>query len=86
MANPSPVPRISWRDWLPVMTIIMTLTSAILVCGGYLNEMKEHERRIAALELRAGAQDQMLQAIQITTTRTDATLQALRDKRGELQP
>jgi len=53
---------------------------------GLSHQLKEHERRIDALETRAGAQDQVLLSIQITTTRTDATLQALRDKRVEQQP
>lgn len=39
-----------------------------------------------ALEARASDQDKTLRDIQMTTTRTDATLQALRDKSGSLQP
>ncbi len=82
--------RPTWRDWAPVIAIVLTLASAILIFGGMLNELRTDSADIA--EMKAHQQqmeqryDATLSQIQITTARTDATLQALRDRNGQLKP
>ena len=69
-----------------MFSILAIVIGALMAMGGYVKQIGEQDRRIVALEARASDQDKTLRDIQMTTTRTDATLQALRDKSGSLQP
>ena len=69
-AAPGP-PR--WLAWIPLVTAAGLVIGALLACGGYIAQGQEHERRIAALELR----DEQLRAIDARTTRIEAKLEVL---------
>lgn len=88
-----PRTRMTWRDWLqwlPLLTIVCTVGTAILIIGGVLNDVKTNKADILDLKNRQQQfeqrTDSKLTDIQVTTARTDATLQALRDRRGEIVP
>jgi hypothetical protein len=69
-AAPAP-PR--WLAWIPLITAAGLIIGALLACGGYIVQLREHERRIVALEAR----DEQLRAINDRTTRIEAKLEVL---------
>lgn len=62
-----------WLAWIPLVTAAGLIIGALLACGGYIAQAREHERRITALELR----DEQLRAIDARTTRIEAKLEVL---------
>ncbi len=62
-----------WLAWIPLVTAAGLIIGALLACGGYIVQLREHERRIAALEVR----DEQLRAIDARTTRIEAKLEVL---------
>lgn len=78
-------PRFTWRDWIPVAATLMTVGGGIMYFGGYIDRINQLERREAAIETRLQKQDDKLDAIQTTTTRTEATLEAIRGPQGGRQ-
>lgn len=66
-------PRSFWKEWLPAITAVIAGAGVTLACGGYINQVKEHERRISALEAR----DQQLTNIDVRTARIEAKLEIL---------
>lgn len=77
--------RPTWRDWVPLAAIVLTMVSGFLIAGGYLDRISQLERRDTAIEARLDRQDGKLDEIKATTNRTEGTLEALRDKHGSLQ-
>jgi hypothetical protein len=69
--NPPTTPR--WLAWIPLVTAAGLIIGALLACGGYISQLREHERRISALEVR----DEQLRAIDARTTRIEAKLEVL---------
>ena len=72
-------PRVTWKDWWAPAAIVITLMGAVLTVGGYINEVQEHERRIAALEDR----DKQLSIIDVRTARIEAKLEVLTPDKGQ---
>jgi hypothetical protein len=62
-----------WLAWIPLVTAAGLIIGALLACGGYISQLREHERRISALEVR----DEQLRAIDARTTRIEAKLEVL---------
>jgi hypothetical protein len=62
-----------WLAWIPLVTAAGLIIGALLACGGYIVQLREHERRISALEAR----DEQLRAIDARTTRIEAKLEVL---------
>lgn len=62
-----------WLAWIPLITAAGLIIGALLACGGYIAQAREHERRITALEAR----DEQLRAIDARTTRIEAKLEVL---------
>jgi hypothetical protein len=61
---------------------MVAIAGAIATCGGYINQVKEHERRISALEAR----DQQLTNIDVRTARIEAKLEILTGNREGPRP
>ena len=88
-APPSPA-RFSWVSvWMPIISALAIVIGGFLSIGGTINDvrtLKEDMKAVKAMQDRdRDAVNAKLEAIQITTTRTDATLQALRDQNGGLR-
>ena len=90
MASVPPSPRPRWLEWLPVVSALAIVVGGFMSMGGYINDLRRAQQDIVALK---AAQDRdrdavnaKLEQIVMTTTRTDATLQALRGANGELRP
>jgi hypothetical protein len=66
-----------WLAWLPVVTTIFLIGGFLLSTGGKINELADHERRLAALETRRDADADKLDKINERTARIEAKLEVL---------
>jgi len=71
------LPRSPWKEWLPVITLVLTLAGALLIGGGYIAELKDNTRRIEALEQDAQKRNDLLTQIDVRTARIEAKLEML---------
>jgi len=74
MPQPS---RPAWKDWVPVISIVLGLVGSIIVAGGYINQVKENTRRIEVLERANESRDVKLDDIRERTTRIEAKIEVL---------
>lgn len=70
-----------------MLTAMIMLAGVLLTAGGILSTVKEHERRLAALEAKRDAADDKLTAIDVRTARIEGKIETLlpADKKGQLQ-
>ena len=66
-----------WLAWLPVITTLFLIGGFLLSTGGKLNELADHERRLAALETKRDADADKLDKINERTARIEAKLEIL---------
>jgi len=74
MASPS---RTTWKDWIPVVTAAAVLVGALLAVGGYIAQVKDHERRLVVLEQKRDSVDDKLQVIDVRTARIEGKIETL---------
>jgi len=66
-----------WKDWMPVITLVLTIAGSLLIGGGYIAELKDNTRRIEALEQDAQKRNDLLTQIDVRTARIEAKLEML---------
>lgn len=49
--------RTSWKDWLPVLSLLMVVAASVLTGGGYIAQVKDNTRRVEVLERRFDDRD-----------------------------
>jgi hypothetical protein len=67
----------TWLAWLPVVTTLALIAGFLLSTGGKINELADHERRLAALEARRDSDADKLDKINERTARIEAKLEVL---------
>jgi hypothetical protein len=67
----------TWLAWLPVITTVFLIAGFLWAGGGKMNELAEHERRLAALETRRDTDADKLDKINERTARIEAKLEVL---------
>ncbi|HWU72923.1 MAG TPA: hypothetical protein VN137_05525 [Sphingomonas sp.] len=67
----------TWLAWLPVVTTLALIAGFLLSTGGKINELADHERRLAALETRRDFDADKLDKINERTARIEAKLEVL---------
>lgn len=74
-----------WRDWGPAIMIMGSVLGGSVFIGGVLNEVKTNTSDIGDIKIEQRALDAKLSTISETVARTDGTLTALRDRKGQIQ-
>jgi hypothetical protein len=69
--------RVTWKDWLPVASLLLVVAGIIWSGGGVLNQVSEQGRRIETLERRADQRDDQIRSLQIIVAGMDAKLDLL---------
>lgn len=67
----------TWLAWLPVITTVTLIAGFLLSTGGKINELADHERRLAALEVRRDSDADKLDKINERTARIEAKVEVL---------
>lgn len=67
----------TWFAWIPVVTTLFLIAGFLLSTGGRLNQLADHERRLAALENRRDSDADKLDKINERTARIEAKLEVL---------
>ena len=73
----------TWLAWLPVITTVILIAGFLWAGGGKMNELAEHERRLAALEVRRDTDADKLDKINERTARIEAKLEVLVPSGGD---
>lgn len=76
-ATSPPAPR--WLAWMPALSLVAILASALLTGGGYISKQDEQGRRIETLERRVEKIDE----IDKRTIRIEARLEVLTPPDGK---
>jgi len=76
----------AWKEWLPVVSFAVMLIGAILAGGGYIAQLQDNTRRIAALESKTDSRDDKLNTISDRTARIEAKLEVLVPTQRPVQP
>lgn len=72
-------PRPRFLDWLPVLSALAIVFSAVWAGGGYVQALNEHSRRIETLEKK----DELLRQVDLRTARIEAKLEVLTSDRQQ---
>jgi hypothetical protein len=75
-----PPPRTTWRDWLPVLSLLLVVGTMLLTGGRSLETLSGNTRRIEVLEQRADRRDDLTRDMQVRMAGMDAKLDLLLDR------
>lgn len=67
----------AWLAWLPVITTLFLIAGFLWAGGGKMDELANHERRLAALEMKRDSDADKLNVIDVRTARIEAKLEIL---------
>ena len=79
-------PRVAWKDWIPVIALVITICGLFLASGKTLGQVADNTRRIVDLERRADQRDEQLQEVRERMSKMDGKLDLLVERtRGPAQ-
>lgn len=73
----APPARVTWKDWLPVLSLLIIVAGLILGGGKYIAQIDDNTRRIDALEQDARQRGEKLNQIDIRAERIETNLDLL---------
>lgn len=77
MSDAAPPARVTWKDWTPVIALLMTVGTVIVGGGKYLGQIEDNTRRITAIETDAHQRDEKLNQIDLRSERIETKLDLL---------
>lgn len=75
-----PPARTTWKDWLPVLSLLLVVGTMLLTGGRSLGTLSDNTRRIELLEQRADRRDDQLRGLEVRIAGMDAKLDLLVDR------
>ncbi|MEG3167501.1 hypothetical protein U1737_04755 [Sphingomonas sp. LB3N6] len=84
MATPAPPPR--WLSWMPALSLLVVVVGAVGTGGGYVGQVTDHNRRIAAMETLVDRRDEQLRAIDLRLARIEVKLEMLDPRTKDVTP
>lgn len=79
--NGAPNPPPWWAPFVPVISLIIVIAGVVLASGGYINQLKDHGRRLDQLETDARTdaktRTEMLQQLDLRLARIEVKLEMM---------
>ena len=80
MTNPDPPPRVTWKDWIPAISLALIMFGMVWTFGGYVTQLQNQARDIEALKIEVRQRTDLLNQIDVRTARIEAKLEILTGK------
>ena len=78
-APPPPAPR--WLSYLPAIALALTIGGTVTAGGGYIDQLRQHDRRIVELETEgksdARSKAEVLQQLDLRLARIEVKLEMM---------
>lgn len=78
----APQARSTWKDWLPVISLLVIIGGVLLTAGGVLRQVNDNTLRIDKLEIRADQRDVQLGDLRMQMAGANAKLDLLVNRTG----
>ena len=78
----APQARSTWKDWLPVVSVLAIIGGVLLTTGGVLRQVNDNTEKIAKLETRADQRDVQLGDLRMQMAGANAKLDLLVNRTG----
>lgn len=72
--------RVTWKDWIPAISLALVLLGTVWTFGGYVSQLQEQSRDIEALKADVKQRADLLNQIDVRTARIEAKLEILTGK------